>query len=102
MAKLSFHFNIEMTDGTTTEVDSIPFDIIRWERKSKKSFAGEDPTIESLLWMAWAAARRANKTDEKLFDDWAQKVIGFDTTAPDDDETAATADGEVEPTQTAD
>lgn len=102
MAKLSFHFDIEMTDGTTTETDSIPFDIIRWERKAKKSFAAEDPTIESLLWLAWCSARREKKTDETLFDDWAVKVIGFDTRSADDEENTGTQDGEVDPTQAED
>ena len=100
MASLSFHIRIEMADGTTQEVDTIPFDIIRWERKEKKSFAAGDPTIESLLWLAWCAARRQHVTEIKLFDDWAADVLGFDTTDPNENtETAGTKDGQVDPTQ---
>jgi hypothetical protein len=101
MASLSFHFKIELDDGTITEVDSIPFDIIRWERNNHKSFAEQTPGIESLLWIAWCAARRTKATDEKLFDDYAAKVIGFDTTSPDNDESVGTKDGQVDPTLTA-
>lgn len=101
MASLSFHFKVEMSDGAPFEVDSIPFDIIRWERINKRSFADQTPGISDLMWLAWCAARRVKVTDEKLFDDWAQRVTDFDTSSPDADESAGTADGQVDPTLTA-
>lgn len=97
MAKMAFHFKVEYADGDTIEVDSLPIDIVRWERKEKKSFGSGDPTIESLFWLAWCAARRTGQADEKLFDEWLVKVVDLDTSTGDDDESEGSVDGEVDP-----
>lgn len=98
---LSFHFTITFDDDSQQIVDTIPFDTIMWERKTKQSFASESPTIEQLMWVAWLAARRQHLTEDKLFDDWARRVVGFDTGTDDDtdDEADEAAAGVADPTQ---
>lgn len=67
-------FKITQTDGHVLEIKTGAIDLVRWEKKNGgKSFIGGDPTIEQLLWIAWAAGIR----QKIIADGYAQKFEGW-------------------------
>jgi hypothetical protein len=77
---------IEFLDGTKSVIRILPYDMICYERTSKKPFASKDGEFffESVFMLAWLAACRAGQTT-MTFDAWMQTVATVDmdmSTAP--------------------
>lgn len=67
--------SLKLLDGSETTVRILPFDMICFERESKKPFASKDGEmyIESVLKLAWLATVREGKTT-LTFDEWARNI----------------------------
>ena len=76
---LRFRFEVWMTGETEPMVIVTDIrDVLQWERNNKRSFVGSDPSIDQLLWLAWAHAKRSGKTDLQ-FQQWTDQVEDFDS-----------------------
>ena len=74
---------IEFLDGTKSEIRILPYDMICYERASKKPFASKDGEFffEAVFMLAWLAATREGKTTMP-FDAWMQTVATVDMVDP--------------------
>lgn len=70
-------YRITMVDGTVIEPEGRKADVVRWERQFHKPisqfFGDEGIYTESLWFLAWCAARRADESTA-AFDDWIDLV----------------------------
>ena len=73
MMRVALH--VEYSDGSGVDVDATAPDLIAFERNFDKPFSafGESVRLEYLLWLAWYAIKRRNKT-ELDFDPWSETV----------------------------
>jgi hypothetical protein len=82
-------FKITQTDGQVLDIKTGAVDLVRWEKKNGKSFIGGDPTIEQLLWIAWAAGIRQKIIADgyaQKFEGWLEIVDDLDRVDEDEDE----------------
>lgn len=73
---LVFDFVILTDDGGRVEVRNKIADVIRWEKNNKRSFVDTRPGISDLMWLAWAAGKRAGLVTDD-FDLWASRIEDF-------------------------
>lgn len=106
---MAFYFTITYDNGTVHRYWSKPLHMALWERRNKgASFIPADgvPSIDSMFWLAYKAGRDQGLFDEKLLDEWADKVISFefaeDETADQETGDDADAGGSEDPTRKAD
>ena len=81
-------FKITQTDGHVLDIKTGAIDLVRWEKKNGKSFIGGDPTVEQLLWIAWAAGVRQKIIADgyaQKFDEWLLIVDDLDRVDEDED-----------------
>lgn len=73
MMRVALH--VEYSDGSGVDVDATAPDLIAFERNFDKPFSAfvESVRLEYLLWLAWYAIKRRNKT-ELDFDPWSETV----------------------------
>ena len=84
----TFRITLSDSDEPITVTNSVG-DAIAYERANKVAWH-QDVSAESMLWVAWRAARREGLTSEPQFDQFVPRVLNL--------EVAATADED--PTQT--
>lgn len=82
---LANRFRVELLDGDFVEVDTIAGDAMQWERVHKKLWQ-ENVSPTSMLWTAWRALRRENRTNESTFEAWVDRVRDFEVEADVDDD----------------
>ena len=88
-------FKITFTDKTDAEIHTGAIDLVRWEKKNGKSFISGDPTVEQLLWIAWAAGVRQKIIADgyaQKFDDWLLIVDDLDRIEDEEDDKDPTAE----------
>jgi hypothetical protein len=81
-------FKITQTDGNVLAIKTGAVDLVRWEKKNGRSFIGNDPTVEQLLWIAWAAGIRQKIIADgyaQKFEGWLEIVDDLDRIDEDDD-----------------
>jgi hypothetical protein len=65
--------SIDVTrNGTTTKVETLPSDLVAWERYAKRSvssWAKEPPSFEDVAFLAWRSATRG-QSPRPEFDTW--------------------------------
>lgn len=61
-------------------------DVIAWERANKGSWH-EGVSAQSMLWVAWRAARREGLTHETNFDTFVPRVLDMEIAVEDEDPT---------------
>lgn len=73
-------FRLSLADGTTIEVDTKPGDFVRFERQFNVSpeALGDNPRVEYLMFLGWAAAKRTGQTDLD-FEAFLDVIDDFDT-----------------------
>jgi hypothetical protein len=71
--------SIQLLDNSVTTVTILPFDMICFERESKKPFASKDGEVyvESMFKLAYLATVREGKTT-LTFDEWLRNVADVD------------------------
>ena len=82
-------FKITQTDGTILPIKTGAIDLVRWEKKNGKSFIGDNPTVEQLLWIAWAAGVRQKIIADgyaQKFDEWLLTVDDLDRVEDEDED----------------
>lgn len=83
---LGFHFKVKLTDGQVLDIQSIPFDTIRYERKYKSKFSEGQGSAEMLCWIAYTAGARMGLINDSTFDAWIAKVADWELIDDDEDE----------------
>ena len=62
-SKLVYDYQFRMLDGATINVTSALRDAIQWEKNhGGTSFVAQTPSLTDLVWLGWAAAKRAGLT----------------------------------------
>lgn len=77
-------FRITLADGTRIECTSELQDTLAFEGRQKRSLvsaAGQVPLTTDLLWLAWHAACRENKTEIRQFAKFVAQVTEFEARA---------------------
>lgn len=76
-SQLAFDFVFRMEDGSEIETRSSVADAIRWEKNhGGKSFVEDTPATTDLVWLGWAAGKRAGAiTDD--FELFASRLADF-------------------------
>lgn len=98
-----FKFLIEYTGGESVVIVNDLRDVLQWERNhGGQSFVANEPSLDQLLWVAWAKAKRTGQTDLR-FEKWTDTIEDFDPDQADkpgteSDEDDATTDEDGEPT----
>jgi hypothetical protein len=77
------NLQIQFVDGTSADVSTSASDYIKFEAHFDKSIAtlGTDVRITYMFFLAWAASKRAGKT-ELDFDAWTETVSMVGESAP--------------------
>lgn len=70
---------VSFLDGSSVTVRILPFDMVCFERESKKPFASKDGEVfvEAMFKLAYLAAVR-EQTTTRTFDDWLANVTDVD------------------------
>lgn len=67
-------FRISFSDGSPeVEIQNSIGDVIAWERENKKMFT-DNAGIQSMLWVAFRAAKRAGLVNDTTFDEFVVRV----------------------------
>lgn len=79
------HLKVDLTDGRSLDIQTIPFDAVRWERKAGKAYSESGGMAEMLVFLAYTAAHRLKLTSEAKFDDFAGQVAEIYVIEDDED-----------------
>lgn len=77
---LRFRFDVWYNNGSPPQtIITDVRDVLQWERNHNgKSFVADEPSIDQLLWLAWAHAKRTGQTDLQ-FTQWTDTLDDFDS-----------------------
>ena len=80
---LSIDMTVTLDDGQKVSVTCKTPDFLAFESQFDKPFSvlQEQPRLTYLLFLAWAAAKRA-KVTEKTFEEWSEDVANVETDSP--------------------
>lgn len=77
---MQLKMSVDYLDGSSTDVTTIPFDLIAFERAYDKptQALATDPHIEWLMFLAYSAIKRRDRLDIP-FDEWMLNVASVKT-----------------------
>lgn len=98
---LRFRFEVWYNNGNESQVIITDVrDILQWERNHNgRSFVAEEPSIDQLLWLAWAHAKRNGMTDLQ-FPQWTDTIDDFDSDQAERPGTEGVDEDAIEPVPT--